>query len=104
MKQTIKQAVIASLVSTLLLSPFAVARTVEVNVHGMTCAFCVDSLQRKFKKMKSVTKVKVSLKQKKVRLETQENAPSLAVIKQAVLDAGFTPTKITVIKAKKTDD
>ena len=104
MKHTIKKVVIASLVSTLLLSPFALARTVEVNVYGMTCAFCVDSLQRTFKKMKSVTKVKVSLKQKKVRLETHANSPSLASIKQAVLDAGFTPTKITVVKTEEASD
>ncbi len=64
MKPTIKQAVIAGIVSTLLLSPLAMARTVEVNVHGMTCSFCVDSLQRKFKKMKAISKIEVSLKQK----------------------------------------
>jgi Cu+-exporting ATPase len=104
MKQIIKKIAIASLVSTLFLSPFALARTVEVSVHGMTCAFCVDSLQRKFKKMKAVSKVEVSLKQKKVRLETQASAPSLASIKQAVLDAGFTPTKITIIKTEETSD
>ena len=73
------------------------ARTVEIDVHGMTCPFCVDSLERKFKKMVSVNKVEVSLKLKKVRLETDANAPTIAAIKQAVLDTGFTPTKVTVL-------
>ncbi len=73
------------------------ARTVEVDVFGMTCPFCVDSLQRKFNKMDHISKVDVSLKLKKVRLETEANAPDLEAIKKAVLDAGFTPTKVTVL-------
>ena len=73
------------------------ARTIEIDVYGMTCAFCVDSLERKFGKMKSISKVEVSLKLKKVRLQTDENLPSIDTIKQAVLDAGFTPIKITVL-------
>lgn len=73
------------------------ARTLEIEVHGMTCAFCVDSLERKFNKMESISKVDVSLKSKKVRLETEENKPSLETIKKAVLDTGFTPVHITVL-------
>jgi len=72
------------------------ARVVEIDVHGMTCAFCVDSLERKFGKMKSISRVEISLKQKKVRLETDENLPSIETIKQTVLDSGFTPVKVTV--------
>jgi len=73
------------------------ARTVEVEVYGMTCAFCVDSMQRKFNKMKSVSNVKVSLKMKKVRLETETDSPSIEIIRQTILDAGFTPKKVTVL-------
>ncbi len=82
----------------LLLSSAGVARTVEVDVHGMTCPFCVDSLERKFGKMNAVSKVQVSLKHKKVRLETEENAPSLEEIRKTILDAGFTPVKINIIE------
>jgi copper chaperone CopZ len=82
---------------TLLFLQTGQARTVEIDVYGMTCAFCVDSLERKFVKMESVTKVEVSLKLKKVRLETDKNAPGIDAIKQAVLDAGFTPIKITIL-------
>ncbi len=73
------------------------ARTVEIDVYGMTCPFCVDSLERKFKKMDSVSNVNVSLKLKKVRLETDANSPSLKALKKAVTEAGFTPVKIRVI-------
>ena len=77
------------------------ARTVEVEVYGMTCAFCVDSLQRKFDKMQSISNVEISQKQKKIRLQTEDNQPCIESIKKAVLDAGFTPVKITVLADEK---
>ncbi len=77
------------------------SRTVEIDVYGMTCSFCVDGLQRKFKQMKSVSKVQVSLKLKKVRLVTKKNQPNLTTLKQAVIDAGFTPTKISILSDEK---
>ena len=73
------------------------AKTIEVEIHGMTCALCVDSLNRKFNKMAGVKTVAVSMKMKKVRLETEGKSPTTAMIKQAILDAGFTPIKVTVI-------
>jgi len=79
----------------------AQAREVNIEVYGMTCTFCVDSLQRTFKAMPDVTGVQVSLQKKQVHLQTQENAPSVETIRQAVLDAGFTPEKITVLSARK---
>ena len=76
----------------------ALARTVVIDVHGMTCAFCVDSLQRNFSKLNSISKVEISLKQKKIRLITDNNQPEIETIRQTVLDAGFTPTKITILE------
>ena len=91
----------AVLLSGFLIMPNAFARTVEIEVFGMTCPFCVDSLERKFGKMDSVSKVQVSLKLKKVRLETADNAPSIEAIKKTILDAGFTPVKVTVLDDAK---
>lgn len=79
----------------------AFTKTLEVEVHGMTCAFCVDSLERKLTAMPSASKVQVSLKASKVRLETDGNTPNVETIKQAILDAGFTPVKVTVINDEK---
>ena len=90
-----------SLFLTALIAQNANARTVEIDVYGMTCAFCVDSLERKFDKMESVSKVEVSLKNKKIRLETDDKQPSIEVIKQTVLDTGFTPVKIKVLDNEK---
>ena len=73
------------------------AKTIDIEVHGMTCALCVDTLNRKFNKMPGVEKVTVSMKMKKVRLEIAETSPTIAMIKQAILDAGFMPTKVTVV-------
>jgi len=92
----IKLIFLLSALNFVLISQTVFARTIEIDVHGMTCAFCVDAVQRKFRKMESVSKVQVSLKLKKVRLETDENQPSIETIKKTILDAGFTPIKITV--------
>lgn len=81
---------------SILVGPLAQARTVEIDVHGMTCAFCVDSLERKFKKLNSVSKFEISLKHNKVRLETDDTQPSIEKIKKTILDAGFTPVKVLV--------
>ena len=72
------------------------AATVEIEVHGMTCAFCVDALQGRLEKLPFVTKAEVSLKLKKVRLQTNNSTPDLELLRQSVLDAGFTPVKIEV--------
>lgn len=79
------------------LSPPALARTLVIEVHGMTCAFCVDSLQRTFNKNQLVKKVDVSLEQKKFRLVTEGDLPTEETIREMILDAGFTPTRITVL-------
>lgn len=81
----------------MMMAQTAFAKTLEVEVHGMTCAFCVDSLERKLTAMPSVFKVQVSLKANKVRLETDGDTPSIETIRQAILNAGFTPVKVTVI-------
>lgn len=60
-----KKIVNTILLSSIFLMQTGFARTVEIDVFGMTCAFCVDSLERKFNKMESVSKVEVSLKLKK---------------------------------------
>ena len=85
---------ITALLAIGLMQP-SLARTLEIEVFGMTCAFCVDSLQRTFNKNENVKKVDVSLEQKKVRLETKGDLPSVESIRQMIFDSGFTPIKIT---------
>jgi copper chaperone CopZ len=77
------------------------ARSVEIDVYGMTCAFCVDSLERTFGKVEAITGIDISLEKKKVRLETVGDQPSVETIKQMILEAGFTPVKVNVLPVEE---
>ncbi|QRG81536.1 heavy-metal-associated domain-containing protein (plasmid) [Vibrio diabolicus] len=101
MKRWLALTLLATLV---MMAQTAFAKTLEVEVHGMTCAFCGDSLERKLTAMPSVAKVQVSLKANKVRLETDGDTPNIETIRQAILDAGFTPVKVTVINDEKSEE
>jgi copper chaperone CopZ len=73
------------------------AEDIEIEIHGMTCAFCVDSLNRNLGKLSDVKSVEVSLKLKKVRIESRGENTDIERIKKTVLDSGFTPVKVTPI-------
>ena len=77
------------------------AEQVEIDIHGMTCAFCVDSLQRNLGKLPDIKSVVVSLKLKKVRIETHSDKANFNLIRQTILDSGFTPVKITPVPDEK---
>lgn len=76
------------------LSTVSYADTIEVDVNGLTCAFCVDSLQRQLKKMPNVEQVDVSLKFKKIRIVSRADNINIEQIKEIVINSGFTPVKI----------
>jgi len=95
-----KLLILIALSMTLTIPSLAYSRTVEVAVHGMTCAFCVDSLEKNFNKLDTVSKIEVSLKNNKIRLETNETQPTIEEIKQTVIDAGFTPVSVKIIDTK----
>ena len=73
------------------------AEQIEIDVHGMTCAFCVDSLQRNLGKLPDIQSAEVSLKHKKVRIKTAGDSVDIERLKQTVLDSGFTPVKVTTL-------
>ncbi len=78
-------------------STFAQAQTsvVEIDVQGMTCPLCVDGLHSKLNELAGVHQAKVSLKQSRARIEFEPGEkPDLAAIRQAILDAGFTPGEL----------
>ena len=94
MKQIILNITIGSALLAMSLSH---AETPEVKVYGMTCAFCVDSLQRRLSKLDGVESVNVSLDNGLVRLHTDSPMTDFDTIKSAVLDTGFTPQEIRVL-------
>ena len=80
------------------LSAATSADTIEVEVHGLTCAFCVDSLLRQLKKLPNIEQVDVSLKSKKVRIVASTEHMDIARIRKIVIDSGFTPVNIRTIE------
>jgi len=80
----------------MLILPFAVAQAemVEVEIHGMTCAFCVEGLRRELSELPDVSEVNVSLKNKKVRIASVGETLDLDRVRKAVIDAGFTPVEV----------
>ena len=92
-----KRLLLSAGVTSLLCSTLLYAEQIEIDIHGMTCAFCVDSLQRNLSKLPDVKSATASLKLKKVRVETRDEKADIERIRQTVLDAGFTPVKITPV-------
>lgn len=78
-----------------LLMPFnwVQAEIVEVDIHGMTCAFCVEGLQQQLSKLPDVAKVEVSLKFKKVRIQSIAGQLDMERVREAIIDAGYTPVE-----------
>ena len=72
------------------------SESLEIDINGMTCAFCVDSLQRKLGKLPEIAQVDVSLKNKKVRVDAGDEKADIDAIKQAIIDSGFTPVRVHV--------
>lgn len=87
-----------ALLMALALTAVANAETIEVDVQGLTCAFCVDSLQRQLKKLPHIEQVDVSLKNKKVRIVSSEEHIDFDQIREIVIDSGFTPVNIKIIE------
>jgi len=68
---------------------------VEIGVTGLTCAFCVDGLNRNLKKLPGIDSANVSLKNNKARIKMKPGSPlDLPAIRSAITNAGFTPGKI----------
>lgn len=66
-----------------------------IKVHGMVCAFCSNSIEKKFKKQKAVKSVNVNLESKKVTLvlKSREVFPD-EEIKKIITASGFHPISI----------
>ena len=70
---------------------------VEVDIHGMTCAFCVDAVQRNLSRLPDVEQVEVSLKSNRIQILTKEDKLDIERIKKTILDSGFTPMEVRVL-------
>jgi copper chaperone len=66
----------------------------ELQVEGMTCGGCANSVKRSVQAVDSNAKVEVDLARKKVRIETTADVDR---IKSAVVDAGYPVTSSEVV-------
>lgn len=63
--------------------------TKTLNVEGMTCASCVQSVEKTTKNLTGVTQSNVNLATEKLTINFDENAVSLQEIQDAVSNAGY---------------
>lgn len=80
------------------LSAVAVAdelQVVEIGVKGMTCEFCVASVEKNLRKLDGVKEVHVDLKQNRARIVMAPGQKAdVEEIKKLITSAGFTPGKL----------
>ena len=63
------------------------------NIEGMTCASCVQSIEKNVKRLAGVSKVAVNLATEKMNVEFDNRSVTDADIRSAVSDAGYKATK-----------
>ncbi len=67
----------------------------EIDIDGMTCPFCVYSLEKELGKLSEVKQILISLKSNKARLILKEGAHiDSDTLREVVLGAGYTPGEV----------
>ena len=75
---------------------------VDVSVTGLACPFCAFSVEKSLGKLAGVDSVTVDLAANQVRVVMQaEHVADLNKIKQAIVNAGFTPGEASRSTAQK---
>ncbi|MCE7914733.1 MAG: copper chaperone [Nitrosomonas sp. PRO4] len=64
-------------------------QTTTINIVGMTCMGCVNSVKTALKNLPGVTEVEVSLNPPLATIQHDPANTSSDQIKEAILDAGF---------------
>ncbi|MBE7412728.1 MAG: copper ion binding protein [Leptospiraceae bacterium] len=64
-------------------------KTLELNVNGMSCGHCVNTITKSLKALAGVKEVEVSLLNKKVSVSFEENTVQAEKIKESIVDAGY---------------
>jgi copper chaperone CopZ len=69
---------------------------VDIEVQGMSCPFCVYGVEKSLKRIPWVQSVDVDLKAGRARVLMQPGGePDIERFRKAILDAGFTPGKVS---------
>jgi len=96
MKVSLKFALAALLAAT----TFAThARTIEMEVNGLVCAFCAQGIEKQFKALPQAAGVYVSLENRIVAVALKPDADiANAELEKAIKDAGY-----ALVDVKRTD-
>ena len=82
---------IVSLAALLAASSSASARTVEMDVNGLVCAFCAQGIEKTLREFPATADVYVSLENRIVAIELAEGGDiDDATLRKAITDAGYT--------------
>lgn len=82
---------IVSLAALLAASSSASARTVEMDVNGLVCAFCAQGIEKTLREFPATADVYVSLENRIVAIELAEGGDiDDATLRTAITDAGYT--------------
>jgi copper chaperone CopZ len=91
-----RQLIIIAVLFFVTASAFGADETVlEIDIDGMTCPFCVYSLEKELGKLSEVREVLISLKSNKARLTLKEGTQiDSETLQEVVLKAGYTPGEV----------
>jgi len=80
-------------------SSLASAKTIEMDVNGLVCAFCAQGIEKTLKTFPATQAVFVSLEDRVVAVQLKEGADiDDATLRKAITDAGY-----TVVAIRRTD-
>ena len=73
------------------ISSLAAARTIEMDVNGLVCAFCAQGIEKSLKSFPATQAVFVSLEHRIVAVQLKEGTDiDDAALKKAITDSGYT--------------
>lgn len=86
-------------IALLAFANLAAAKTIEMDVNGLVCAFCAQGIEKTLKKFPATSGVFVSLEHRLVAIELKdgEDVPD-ASLRKAITNAGY-----TVLAIRRTD-
>lgn len=82
------------------LAPGAFAKTIEMDVNGLVCAFCAQGIEKTLKGFPATERVFVSLEHRIVAVELKDGQDiDDAALKKAITDSGY-----ALVKIRRTDE
>lgn len=77
--------------------PAADTEVIDIEVKGLSCPFCVYNVEKKLRALDGVAGADVDLKQGRAHVVMRPAArQDINQLRQAIIDAGFTPGEIIV--------